>query len=122
MDAVDVFHRIDRIDHAAFVESVRERQLDEDAVDRIVCVQLGNEREQILFARRRGQPQVAGLDSDLDRRLVLQPDVDLRGRVVADEHRRQADRPRERGHLARDLRADARCERLSVHHRRSHGG
>ena len=44
MDAVDVLHRIDRVDHAAFVESVRERQLDEDAVDRIVCVQLGDER------------------------------------------------------------------------------
>ena len=37
----------------------------------VVGVQLGDEREQLLLARRRGQPQVARLDPDLERRLVL---------------------------------------------------
>ena len=101
--------------------SVRQRQLDEDAVDRIVRVQLGDEREQLLFARRSGQAQIARLDPDLERRLVLQSDVDLRGRVVSDEHGREADRSRKRRHLARDLRADPRRERLPVHQRRRHG-
>ena len=79
-------------DHTALVDPVRQRQLDEDPVDGVVGVQLGDEREQLLLARRRRQAQIARLDPDLERRLVLQPDVDVRGGIVADEHRREADR------------------------------
>ena len=55
----------------------------------------------------RRQAQVGGVEARLDRRLVLEPDVDLGRRIVADEHRREAD-VAERAHLLGDLGADAR--------------
>ena len=67
------------------------------------------------------QPEVAGLDADLGRGLVLQPDVDVGGGVVADEHRREPDATEPRD-LVGDLGADARGERLAVHERRGHLG
>jgi hypothetical protein len=41
--------RIDGIEHSRGVEMFGERQLDEDAVDRGVSIQLGNSLQQLLF-------------------------------------------------------------------------
>ncbi len=49
MEAVDVLDRLDRADDARLVDVVRERELDEDAVDRVVPVQLGDELEQLVL-------------------------------------------------------------------------
>ena len=54
--------------------------------------------------------------------LCFEPDVDVRGGIVADEHRRQADRPPgSAAHLRGHLGADPRRQRLPVHQRRRHG-
>ena len=79
-----------------------QRQLDEDAVDRVVGVQLGDERRAARprsssSGRRRSRASIPTSSVAL----CFMPDVDVGGRIVADEHRREADRPRERGHLAR---------------------
>ena len=97
------------------------RQLDEHAVDLVVRVQLGDGREHLLLGGRLGEPYVMGADARLRRGLVLEPDVDLRGRVLADEHGGQAE-PTELLDLAGDLGADARRERLPVHERCGHPG
>ena len=120
MEAVDVLDRVDGADHAPLVDLAGQRQLHEDAVDRVVGVQLRDELEQLRLARLLRQAQVACLDPDLERRLVLAPDVDVRGRIVADEHGREPDRAREHRHLGRDLRANPGREGLPVHQRRRH--
>ena len=67
-----------------------------------------------------GQTHVGRLDPDLLGGSVLEPDVDLGGGVVADEHRREAERAELRD-LPGDLGAHPRGERPPVHERRGHG-
>ena len=61
------------------------------------------------------------LDPDLGARLLLAPDVERRGLVLADEHGGEPDRPPQRRHVARHLGAHLRGEGLPVHQGRSHG-
>ena len=49
--AVDVLDRIDRADDASLVDLAGQRQLDEDAVDLLIGVQVGDEVEQLRLAR-----------------------------------------------------------------------
>ena len=92
-----------------------QRQLHEDPVDLGIGVQARDEREHLLLARLRGQPDVARVDARLGRGLVLRADVDVRGRVVADEHRREADVPELRRPPRATPDAHPRGELLPVH-------
>ena len=83
---VDVLGRIDRRDDGERVEMRRQRQLHEDAVDRVVGVQLGDELHQLVLGRRLGQDMLEADHADLARRLALAAHVDAARRVVADEH------------------------------------
>ena len=49
VEAVDVLDGLDSADDARLVGVLRERELDEDAVDRVFAVQLGDELEQLLL-------------------------------------------------------------------------
>ena len=91
MDPVDVLRRVDRLDHGCLVDVAGERQLDEQAVHAVVGVELRDEREHVLLARVGRNAVVARLDAGRLRRLLLQVDVDVRRRVVADEDGRDAD-------------------------------
>src|SRR5204863_7729971 len=73
--------------------------------------------EQLVLADALIEPVVDRLDADLLRRLVLASDVESRRRVVADEHRGQADRA-EPAHLLGHLGSHARRERATIHERR----
>ena len=75
--------------------------------------------EQLLLGRLRREPDVLRVDPDLGRRLVLEPDVDVRRGIVADEDRREPDLP-ELPNLLGDLAADALGERLAVHQSSRH--
>ena len=118
MEPVDVLRRRDRADHLLLVDVVGQRQLDEDRVDVVRAFSSASLCEQLGLARRRGQPQICRVEPGLDRSLVLEPDVELRGRVVADEHRHEAD-VADRAHLLGHLCADAVGERLPPHQSRS---
>ena len=90
-----------------------QRQLDEDPVDRVVGVQLGEELQELVLGRVGREPEVVRVDADGGRGLVLAGDVDVGGRVVADEDGREPDLA-ELLHLRGDLFAHLRRERLAV--------
>ncbi len=50
VEAVDVLGRVDRGDHRLLVDLRRQRQLDEDAVDRVVGVEPRDQGEQLVLA------------------------------------------------------------------------
>ena len=120
-EPVDVLLRRDQVDHRLGVEAGGQRQLDEDAVHVGVGGELGDRRLDLALRRRRREVDVARLHPDLGRLALLAAHVALARRVVADEHRRQADR-------RRAGRFDALGERFeqlvtqgqAVHHDRRH--
>ena len=120
MKAVDVLDRVDCAQGPLLVDLAGQRELNEDAVDRVVRVQFGDQREQLVLRRLRGQVVVVRGDSGPASGLVLAPDVDLGGGIVADEDGREPERA-ERPGLLRDLGADPLGEPFPVHDRRSHG-
>ena len=120
MESVDVLGGIHSLDRPRLVDLRGQRELDEDPVDRVVPVELVDQLEQLLLGCVFGEPVVAGQDAGLDRGLLLQPDVDVGSRVVADEDRAQADLA-ELLDILGDLRTDALGQGLSVHQLRRHG-
>ena len=89
MEAVDVLDRRDGADDPPLVHLLRQRQLDEDAGDALVGVQVCDEREQVGLGRLGGELVVERLDPYLLAGLLLAADVESGGLVLADEHRRQ---------------------------------
>jgi hypothetical protein len=85
MEAVDIEARVDRVEDLALVDVVRQRQLDEDAVDARVRVQLRHEAEELLLGRLRRQVLPQREDADLLAGLLLVAHVDAARGVVADE-------------------------------------
>ena len=69
---------------------VRQRQLDDDAVDLGVAVQSADRGEQFVLRDVGGEVHLLGADPDIGRCLVLLTHVDARGRVVPDEDGGQA--------------------------------
>ena len=55
MKGIDVLQRVDGVQHARVVDLLRQRQLHQDAVDRLVLglVQLGDQRQQLVLRGRR---------------------------------------------------------------------
>jgi hypothetical protein len=121
VEAVDVLRRIEPADCGLLVEVVRQRGLDEDAVDAVIRVQLRDEPLQLLLRGLCRQPVVDRPDADLLRRVVLAAHVDVRSRVVSDEDRREAD-VAEPAHFPADLSAKPLRQSLSVHESCCHGG
>ena len=114
VDPVDVLLRRDRLDDPVLVEVVRQRELDEEPVDRVVGVERRDRREHVLLGRVRRELDVARLHARRGRGLLLQVDVDVRGGVVADEDRSRARRGRPRRpkrRLPRALSRRAPCRR-----------
>ena len=111
-EAVDVLAGIDRGDHRVGIDLVGDRQLDEDAVDVLVEAEPADQLEQLVLVGLRRQPVVDRAHPDLLAGPVLVADVDLGGRVLADDHRGQRRRPPGLGLVgARPRRAPARAPR-----------
>ena len=83
-------------------------------------VQPLDERQRVGERRVLGQPLQVGAEARLAARLELVADVDLGGRVVADQHDAEAGRPamaaRERGNLRLDLLLHPDGQRLAIEH------
>ena len=86
MKAIYVLLRLDPFRNRSLVEVVRKRQLNEDPVDVLVCVQLIHDAEQLLLCDIRRRPNVARQDSRLLAGLRLHPYVHLRSGVLTDEN------------------------------------
>ena len=120
MEPVDVFRRVDRAKNLRLVHVLRERKLDENPVDVVVNVQLGDEIEDLVLRRVGREAMVARVDACLVRGLVLAADVDVRSGVISDEDRREADGLPECLHIVGHLGPNLRGESLSVDASRSH--
>ena len=92
MQAVDILRWVDRVHDGLIVKVIGKRELDEDPVDIVVPVELENESQEIRFGGFGREPVDPADNSGLCGGPLLVADVDLRGRVVADEHHVQTRR------------------------------
>ena len=125
MESVHVFLWQDLALDVELREVVRERQLDDDAVDLGVAVQPADRGEQFVLRHVGGEVDLLGADPDIGRCLVLLTDVDARGGVVADQDGGQSrDDPLagQRLNPLRDLGADLRGGRFAVEDPGGHAG
>jgi hypothetical protein len=85
MKAVDVFCRVDRFENSLCVDLFWERELDEDAVDIIVAIELVNEFEHFVG----GDGSRSGVQPTGEGKLLaggdLAFDVKMRGGIVSNE-------------------------------------
>ena len=88
-EAVDVLVRRDRVRDLGRVQVRRQRQLHDDAVHRVVAVELADERQDFSLARFCGELARRRVDPAVGRRLRLALDVRKARRVRADEHHDQ---------------------------------
>jgi hypothetical protein len=118
MEPVHVLGGGDCLDDDTFVDVVRQRNLHEDAVDRLVRVELADQAQQLRLRRGVGQVVAHRHEPALLAGGALVSDVDLRGRVVADEHDREPGATVTlRGEpvgLDSHLAPDVGCDRLAV--------
>ncbi len=86
MKAVHIFCRIDSVEEGLRVNLRRERQLDEDAVDVIARIELGDEREHFFSGDCAGRGDEVAIEAKLGAGLDLAADVDLRCRNMTHKH------------------------------------
>ena len=98
---------------------LRQRQLHKNAVHRRIGVQLGNQREQFIFACIRREGIHIRADADLLACAVLIAHIDLRCWIVADNHHSKSGDLAgflcKCGNRAADLTADRLCRLFSVY-------
>src|SRR5690606_27594696 len=83
--AVDVLLRGNRLDDGAGVDVARQRQLDENAVDRAVGVELVDQLDQLGLRGLSWQRVLDGLEAAFLCLLGLRGDVDLASRILAND-------------------------------------
>ena len=92
MKAVDIFARIDRADDFLFVDVFRWWRLHEDTVDRGVGIEIAHDLQQFVLRGARGQLDLARKNSELAAGADFRSDIHMRGRIIADQHDREAGR------------------------------
>ena len=89
MEAVDVLVRRDRLEQPLGIDVLRQGQLDQDAVDVVARVQLGDQRQHLVSRNALGRRQHLAEDTQFPAGLYLAANVDLRCRHLADENDRE---------------------------------
>ena len=89
VEAVDVLARVDPLDDPSFVDVVRQRQLHEEAVDGRIGVEGLDGVEQIGLGHVGRQSADLAAHAGLAAGVLLAADVDLAGRILADQDDRQ---------------------------------
>src|SRR5690554_3114851 len=92
---------MDGVDDELLIEMLRERELHEDAVDRLIRVELGDFRKERLHRGLRGEPVNLALEPILFGRALFISHVDLRGGIVPNEDDMKAGAAAMRGEEAR---------------------
>ena len=90
MEAVGVLLRQDGVEDDLAVDLLGERELDQDSVDPRIAIDLVDQRQQVVLAGRGRQPVVRHIDPHRLAGFLFILDVQVRGRIVADQDRRQA--------------------------------
>ena len=93
MEAVDVLVGIDAVEHPLLMDLPGERELDQDAVHRVVGVELVEQGQELRLGGLGGEPEGAAQHADLGAPLDLAAHVDLRGGVLAHQHGDELRRP-----------------------------
>ena len=112
MEPVDILAGIDRGDDRLFVELARERQLDEDPVNRRVLIEPLDQREQRRLAGIGRQAVFEAGDARRLAGLALGADIDLARRILADQHHSEARTPAGMMRKRRRARSDPRAQAL----------
>ena len=117
-EAVHVLLRRNRIDDRLVADVLRHRQLDEDAVNRGIDVQVLDELDEFFLGRRLRQTDLARIHARFRAGLLLRGHVAHARRIVPDENDRETGRNAllflERLHSRRNLRAEIRRQLLAI--------
>ncbi len=90
MECVDVLQRKDRVETRVVSIRLGQRQLHEDSVHAGIAVELIDQGQELVGRRLGREPVQAAGQPVLLAGLLLVADVDLAGRIFADQDRRQA--------------------------------
>ncbi len=86
MQTIDVLFRQDRLDDRFGIQVFRQRQLNEDAVQRGVGVERLHQGSQLFLRRLLGQRVLDGGEATFLGHLALRGHVGVAGRIIADDH------------------------------------
>ncbi len=118
METVDVFVRADALQQLGGVEVFRQRQLEQNTVDVRIVVQAIDQIGQRLLGGFGRQVVGLGKEADLFTVFTLVRDINLRGRIAADQDHRKAGRTQALlaalGDSLGDLLAQAGGDRFAV--------
>ena len=90
MQTIGILVRIDRRQQRLFGQSLRQGQLQQDAVDRRVGVEAPDQGQHLLGRGVRRQMAAMAADADAATGLFLVGDIDAAGGIVPDPQHRQA--------------------------------
>ncbi len=90
MEAVDILGGVDGQQHGFRVDALRQRQLDENAVDAGIGIEPGDEGQKLGLAGRDRQAVLLGTEPRGIRLAALVADIDLARRILADQHHGEA--------------------------------
>jgi hypothetical protein len=90
VETVDILLGIDRGEHGFGIDLLGKRKLHQNSVDGRIGTQTANQREQLLAGGGVGEPMIDGSDARFGAPPTLVSDVDLRSRVLADQHDSEA--------------------------------
>ena len=105
VERVDILVGAYGVDHRALVDVPGQRELNEDAVNAAVAVELIDERQKIFLRGAGGKVESSAVDTAFEAVALLVADVYLRGRIVPDQHRGKTGLSGQLRRLAGHLRA-----------------
>lgn len=89
MERVDVLLRVDICDYDLVIKMLRQRELDKDAVNIDILIELFHKREKLLLGCLLRELEDLGAEADLLARLLLVSHIYLRRRIGSDYHDRE---------------------------------
>src|SRR3979409_2192950 len=86
MKTIHVLRRIDRLDHGSFIYILLQWELDEDAVNSSVVIEIADQFEQFVLTGFLGQMMLFGCNPNFAGEKYFVFDIDPGRNIVADQH------------------------------------
>src|SRR5207237_3712623 len=109
------------VDHFLRIDLLRERKLDEDAVNVVIAIQAIDFREQLSLVRRVVEHQLRTAQAELICFLRFVANVELGGGIIADAHRDETRLIGEAADDRADLLFEVACYGFSIDQTGGHG-